>query len=147
MIVQHDAYSATVIIIIIILLLLLLLLRGQPLWSSGQSSWLQIQRTRVQFSALPDFLRSSGSGTGSTQPREDNWGVIWIKSSGSGSRKSRLTFVGICCANQATPSVRKSWHLLRRQAAVARSVYCFCGLKPRSLEYITSVIYGFTAHC
>jgi hypothetical protein len=22
--------------------------------------------------ALPDFLRSSGSGTGSTQPREDN---------------------------------------------------------------------------
>jgi hypothetical protein len=43
-----------------------------PLWSSGQSSWLQIQRSRVRFPALPDFLRSSGSGTGSTQPREDN---------------------------------------------------------------------------
>jgi hypothetical protein len=27
---------------------------------------------RVQFPALPDFLRSSGSGTGSTQPREYN---------------------------------------------------------------------------
>jgi hypothetical protein len=27
---------------------------------------------RVLFSALPDFLRSSGSGTGSTQPREYN---------------------------------------------------------------------------
>jgi hypothetical protein len=27
---------------------------------------------RVRFSALPDFLRSNGSGTGSTQPREDN---------------------------------------------------------------------------
>jgi hypothetical protein len=26
--------------------------------------------TRVRFPALPDFLRSSGSGTGSTQPRE-----------------------------------------------------------------------------
>jgi hypothetical protein len=26
----------------------------------------------VRFPALPDFLRSSGSGTGSTQPREDN---------------------------------------------------------------------------
>jgi hypothetical protein len=45
------------------------------LWSSGQSSWVQIQRSRVRFPALPDFLRSSGSGTGSTQPREDNWGA------------------------------------------------------------------------
>jgi hypothetical protein len=31
-----------------------------------------LQRFRVQFPALPDFLRNSGSGTGSTQPREDN---------------------------------------------------------------------------
>jgi hypothetical protein len=38
------------------------------LWSSGQSSWLQIQRSRVLFPALQVFLRSSGSGTGSTQP-------------------------------------------------------------------------------
>jgi hypothetical protein len=29
-------------------------------------------RFRVRFLAPPDFLRSSGSGTGSTQPREDN---------------------------------------------------------------------------
>jgi hypothetical protein len=27
---------------------------------------------RVRFPALPDFLRSSGSGTGTTQPREYN---------------------------------------------------------------------------
>jgi hypothetical protein len=27
---------------------------------------------RVRFPALPDFQRSSGSGTGSTQPREYN---------------------------------------------------------------------------
>ena len=45
---------------------------GPPLWSSGQSFWLQIQRSRVRFPALPDFLNSSGSGTGSTQPREVN---------------------------------------------------------------------------
>jgi hypothetical protein len=32
---------------------------------------------RVLFPALPDFLRSSGSGTGSTQPREYNWGATW----------------------------------------------------------------------
>jgi len=41
-----------------------------PLWSSGQSFWLQIQRSRVRSPALPDFLSGSGSGTGSTQPRE-----------------------------------------------------------------------------
>ena len=35
-----------------------------PLWSSGQSFWLQIQRSRVRFPALPDFLSSNGSGTG-----------------------------------------------------------------------------------
>ena len=45
---------------------------GPPLWSSGQSFWLQIQRSRVRFPALPDFLSSSESGTGSTQPREIN---------------------------------------------------------------------------
>jgi hypothetical protein len=55
-----------------------------PLWSSGQSSWLQTQRSRIRFPALPDFLSSSGSGTGSTQPREDKWGDTWKKSSGSG---------------------------------------------------------------
>jgi hypothetical protein len=45
-----------------------------PLWSSGQSLCPQIQRSRVWFPALPDFLR-----TGSTQSREDNWGATWIK--------------------------------------------------------------------
>ena len=33
---------------------------------------LQIQRSRVRFPALPDFLSISGYGTGSTQPREFN---------------------------------------------------------------------------
>jgi hypothetical protein len=54
-------------------------LKWPPLWSSGQSSWLQILRSQVRFPALPDFLRSSGSGAGSTQPREDNWGATWME--------------------------------------------------------------------
>jgi hypothetical protein len=50
-----------------------------PLWCDGQSSWLEIQRGRVRSSALQEFLRSSGSGTGSTQPREYNLGAPWKK--------------------------------------------------------------------
>jgi hypothetical protein len=42
---------------------------------TASGSWLQINRSGVRFPALPDFLRSSGSGTGSTQPREYNWGA------------------------------------------------------------------------
>jgi hypothetical protein len=41
---------------------------GPPLWSSSQSFWLLTPRSRVRFLALPDFLSSSGSGTGSAQP-------------------------------------------------------------------------------
>jgi hypothetical protein len=41
---------------------------SSPLWSSGQSSWPQTLRSRVRFPAVSDFLSSSWSGTGSTQP-------------------------------------------------------------------------------
>jgi hypothetical protein len=42
-----------------------------PLWSVDQSSWPHTLRFRVRFSALPDFLSSIESETGSTEPRED----------------------------------------------------------------------------
>jgi hypothetical protein len=41
--------------------------------------FLNIQMSRVRFPALPNFLRSRGSGTGSTQPRDYNWGATWMK--------------------------------------------------------------------
>jgi hypothetical protein len=49
-------------------------LNRPPLWSNVQSSWLQIQSSRVRLPALPDFLRNS----------EVNWGNTWKDSSGSG---------------------------------------------------------------
>ena len=75
-----------------------------PLWSSGRSFWLEIQRSRVRSPALPDFLSSSGSGTGS---HSASWGQLRSylneKSSGSRSRKQRLTAVGNRCADHVTP--------------------------------------------
>jgi hypothetical protein len=79
------------------------------LWYSGQRSWLQTQRSRVLFQALPDFLSSSRSRTGSTQPREDNWGATWKQSSGS-DLKNREYRRGSAGLTTRQPSICKSWY-------------------------------------
>jgi hypothetical protein len=65
---------------------------------------------RVRFPGLPDFLRSSGSGTGSTQPREYNWGATWGKKVAASVYKAENMAVGIRHAGHVAPSIRKSWH-------------------------------------
>jgi len=65
-----DITNFTLVMMVYIYFHIHMYMRGPPLWSSGHSFWLQIQRSRVRSPALPDFLSSSGSGTGSTQPRE-----------------------------------------------------------------------------
>jgi hypothetical protein len=62
----------------------------------------QTQRYRVWFPALTQFLRISRSGTGSTQPHEDNWGATWMNSSGCSLKKPRSTASRTCCADHAT---------------------------------------------
>jgi hypothetical protein len=57
---------------------------GPPLWSSGQEFLATDPEVRVRFPTLPDFLRSSGSGTWSTQPLSTTEELLEMKSSGSG---------------------------------------------------------------
>jgi hypothetical protein len=76
-----------------------------PLWFNGQNSWLQIQRSRVLFLALPDFVEILGLERGLLSLVRIIEELLEWKSSGSVSRKSRLTAVGIRYADHATPSI------------------------------------------
>jgi hypothetical protein len=103
-----------------------------PLWSTGQSSWLLIQRSLFRFPALRDFLSSSGSGMGSTYPRDDKWGATWKRS--LRSRKLRLIAMGDpsrwpCDIPLSTKVDTK----FRRQVSVDQSVWFACGLKATEL--------------
>jgi hypothetical protein len=58
--------------------------------------------------------------------------LLGRKSNGSGLETENKA-VGIHRADNTTPSIRKSWSKLRRQAAVAQSVWFARGLRRRSL--------------
>jgi hypothetical protein len=63
------------------------------------------------------------------------------KSSGFGLEKRDYGHRGSAALTTRHLSIRKSWHYLRRQAAVARSVYFAHGLRPRSLLFERPYMY------
>ena len=81
-----------------------------PLWSSGQSFWLQIQRSRVRSRLYQIFWVVVGLERGPLSLVRSIEEILEQKSSGLRSRKQRLTAVGIRCADHVTPSIRKIWH-------------------------------------
>jgi hypothetical protein len=85
---------------------------------------------RFRFSAPPDFLSSSGSGTGSTEPL---WGYLrsYLKEKlRLRSRKLRLTTVGDPPRwPRNTPLSAKVGTKFRRQVAVAQSARFACRLR------------------
>jgi hypothetical protein len=93
---------------------------GPPLWSSGQSSWLQIRRPgfdyrHYQKKKVFGLERGPLSLVSTTEELLDRKIAAPVY-------KTENKAVGIRHANHVAPSIRKSWQSLRRQAAVARSV-------------------------
>jgi hypothetical protein len=92
---------------------------GPPLWSSDQSSWLQIRRpgfdSRHYQKKVVGLERGSLSLVSTTEELLDRKVAAPVQ-------KTESKAVGIHHADHVAPFIRKSWHSLRRQAAVALSV-------------------------
>jgi hypothetical protein len=87
--------------------------------------------------ALPDFLRGSGSGTGSTQPREELLG----RNSSSSGQENREYDRGDPLRWPLNTLYPQKLVLLRQEAAVTRSAYFASGRKPRSFFFSSSGIW------
>jgi hypothetical protein len=94
-----------------------------PLWSSGQNSWLQIQR--AQRSGLDSrryqiFWEVVGLEQGPLSLMSTNEGLLERTSRGSGLENLYYASKGSATLTTGHPSIGKIWYQLRRQAAVAR---------------------------
>jgi hypothetical protein len=89
-----------------------------PLWSSGQSFSLQIQRSGFDSRHYQIFWEIVGPERGLlslVSTIEELRG----RESSSSSLETENTAIGICHADHMAPSIHKSWQWLRRQAVVA----------------------------
>jgi hypothetical protein len=98
-----------------------------PLWSSGQSSWLQIRR--LGFDSRHYQKKVVGLELGPLN-LVSTTGELLDRNVAAPIYKTENTAVGIRHADNVAPSISESWQSLRRQAAVALSVYFAGGLRP-----------------
>jgi hypothetical protein len=93
-----------------------------PVWSSGQSSWLQIQRFWFDSRHYQNFREVVGMERGPLSFVSTINGLRERRSSGSGLENLDYGSRGSATPTTRHPSIRKSWHYLRRQTAVSPSV-------------------------
>jgi hypothetical protein len=110
-----------------------------PLWSRDQGSCLQIQRSGFESRRYQIFWEVVGLKRGPLSLVSTIQELLGRKSSGSGLENREYGRRDPPRWPRDTPSIRWSWHKLRRQAAVARSVSFARGLKPRSCYYLLIV--------
>jgi hypothetical protein len=84
-------------------------MKGPPLWSSGQSSWLQIQRSGFDSRPYEIFWEVVGLERGPLSLVSTVEELLGRKSSGS-DLEIENTALGICHADDVAPSICKSWH-------------------------------------
>jgi hypothetical protein len=82
---------------------------GPPLWSSEQSSWLQIQRSGFDFRIYQIYRDVVGLERGPLSLVGTTEELLEKKSSGFGLETENMA-VGICHADHVALSIRKSWH-------------------------------------
>jgi hypothetical protein len=111
--------------------------RWKPLWSSAQSSWLQIQRSGFDSRRYRIFWQVVGLERSPLSLVSTIEELLERHSSGSGL-ETEITAVGIRHNDRTTQSNRKTWQE-HRQEEVARLVWFARGLRPRS--YMLLLIY------
>jgi hypothetical protein len=104
-------------------------LHRPPLWPSGQSSWLQIQRSRLDSWRYQIFSYVVGLERGPLSLVSTIKELPERKSSGSGLENRDYGRAAMAARH---PCIRKSLYWLARQEAFARSIEFARGLKPRS---------------
>jgi hypothetical protein len=92
------------------------------MWSSGQSSWLQIQRSGFHSRRYQIFREVAGLERGPLSLVSITEELLERNNSSSDLENLDYGRRGSVALTMRHPSVRRSWHKLHRQAAVARSV-------------------------
>jgi hypothetical protein len=81
-----------------------------PLWSSGQSSCLQIQSSGFDSWHYQIFWEVVGPEQGPLSFVSTTNELLLRKKVAAPVQKAENTAVGINCADHVAPSIRKSWH-------------------------------------